>query len=205
MGGGHSFGGGGFGGSHVSAYAGPSSRFTSQARASVRSGGLGYYGRPGPGWGRGGQSRSGGTHWYFRTAPYGWGYGYPYYGYYYGYPWWGDDSGYDEQGGEQQIGNSVEEYPNGEQDQDAYAQEPQDDPPGRPAASQRAQPATVLVFRDGHEREIENYAIVASTLWNFAGTRTEKIPLDSLDIPATIRTNDARGVDFQLPSTSEGQ
>jgi len=213
MGGGHGFGGGGFSGSHGSAYAGPrsGSRYISQARPGLgyRSspyGGPGHYARPGSAWGRGrNNGRSGGTHWYFRTVPYGWGYGYPYYGYYYGYPWWGDDSGYDEQAGEQQVGNGIEEYPPGDQDQDAYAQSPHDDPP---AASDRAQqePATVLVFRDGHERQIENYAIVASTLWNFTGTRTEKIPLDSLDIPATIRTNEQRGVDFRLPSTiEEGQ
>ena len=92
-----------------------------------------------------------------------------------------------------------------EQDQDAYAQGTGS--PGRPAASHQArqEPATVLVYRDGHERQIENYAIVASTLWNFMGTRTEKIPLDDLDIPATIRVNEQRGVDFQLPHTSEGE
>jgi hypothetical protein len=93
-----------------------------------------------------------------------------------------------------------------EQDQDAYAQADQA-PNGRQAASRRGleEPPTVLVFRDGHEREIENYAIVALTLWSFAGTRTEKIPLDDLDIPATIRVNEQRGVDFQLPHASEGE
>jgi hypothetical protein len=203
MGGGHSFGGGGFGGSHGGSYAASGSRYGSQARAGLGAGPLrsgSHYGSSGSAWGRGGQRRSGGTHWYFRTAPYGWGYGYPYYGDYYGYPWWGDDPGYDEQS-DNQIGNSVDEYPSGDDDQDAYAQDPPYDPPSRFAASQRApnEPNTVLVFRDGHEREIENYAIVATTLWNFAGAKTEKIPLDSLDIPATIRVNEQRGIDFELP------
>jgi hypothetical protein len=123
------------------------------------------------------------------------------------YPWWGDSDSYgDDGGGDQQIGNDINaEDPDAEQDQDAYAQG--QDPPERPAASRqvRHEPATVLVYRDGHDKRIENYAIFASTLWNFAGARTEKIPLDSLDIPATIRVNEQRGVDFQLPHASEGE
>ena len=230
MSGGHSFGGGfgggshasSYSGSHASAYAGPrsSSRYISQARSGPGSRSFSYgrpshyVRRPGTGGGRRGghEGHSGGTRWRIRTRGDGWGYGYPYYGYYdpYLYPGWRDSGFYgdDDQAGDQQIGNDVEEEnPGAEQDQDAYAQDPPDDPPGRPAASHqsRQEPATVLVFRDGHEKKIENYAIVASTLWNVAGTRTEKIPLDSLDIPATIRLNEQRGVDFQLPHTSEGE
>ena len=95
----------------------------------------------------------------------------------------------------------------GEQDQDAYAR-----PMPRPRASQpvsephaQNEPATVLVFRNGQQREIQNYAIVDGLLWNFTPSRTEKIPLAVLDIQATIKANDDRGVDFRLPGTGEGQ
>lgn len=87
-----------------------------------------------------------------------------------------------------------------QQDQDAYAE-----PAPRTHEQTHNDPATVLVFRDGHEREIENYAIVGTVLWNFGASRTEKIPLEALDLPATVKANDDRGVDFRLPSASEGQ
>lgn len=65
--------------------------------------------------------------------------------------------------------------------------------------------ATVLVFRDQHKEEVKNYAIVGQTLWNFAPQHTEKIPLSELDIPATEKANDERGVSFHVPGTGEGQ
>lgn len=66
-------------------------------------------------------------------------------------------------------------------------------------------PATVLVFRDEHKQEVQNYAIVGQTLWNFAPRRTQKIPLSSLDIPATEKANDDRGIAFRIPGPNEGQ
>ena len=58
---------------------------------------------------------------------------------------------------------------------------------------------TVLVFRDTHTEEIQNYAIVGNTLWVFTELRARKISIASLDIPATTKANGDRGVDFQLP------
>jgi len=58
---------------------------------------------------------------------------------------------------------------------------------------------TELVFRDKHVEEVQNYAIVGQTLWILSGQRARKIPLTELDIPATKKANDNRGVDFQLP------
>jgi hypothetical protein len=66
-------------------------------------------------------------------------------------------------------------------------------------------PATLLVFRDEHQQEVQNYAIVGQTLWSFAPGRTQKIPLSSLDLPATEKANDDRGVTFRVPAGSEAQ
>ncbi|MGA7906821.1 MAG: hypothetical protein WCA16_05375, partial [Candidatus Sulfotelmatobacter sp.] len=66
-------------------------------------------------------------------------------------------------------------------------------------------PPTVLVFRDQHQQEVQNYAIVGQTLWNFAPQRTQKIPLSDLDVPTTTKVNDDRGVDFRVPGSGEGQ
>lgn len=60
-------------------------------------------------------------------------------------------------------------------------------------------PETVLVFRDKHTQEIQNYAIVGNTLWVFTEQRAWKIPIANLDVPATTRANEDRGADFQLP------
>jgi len=70
-------------------------------------------------------------------------------------------------------------------------------------ASASDQPQTVLVFKDGHQVEVANYAIVGSTLYDLSSGHRQKIALNDLDLSATAKQNDDRGVDFQLPSTSE--
>ncbi len=68
-----------------------------------------------------------------------------------------------------------------------------------------AQPPTVLVFKDGHQSDVLNYAIVGDTLFDFADGRTRKILLADLDLKATQKANDDRGVDFAVPSSATGQ
>jgi len=62
------------------------------------------------------------------------------------------------------------------------------------------QPRTVLVFKDGRQLEISNYAIAGSTLYNLSDGLPRKVALAELDLPATVKQNDDRGVDFQLPA-----
>lgn len=92
-------------------------------------------------------------------------------------------------------------------DQDAYAPRSSERHPAYDSASQPQEPvpATVLVFRDQHREEVSNYAIVGQTLWSFSGQRTKKIPLAGLDIAATEKANDDRGVTFRAPGPNEGQ
>ncbi len=75
--------------------------------------------------------------------------------------------------------------------------------PEKPEEPVIAQPTTVLVFKDGHRSEVVNYAIVGETLFDFAKDRTHKILLADLDLPATRRANDDRGVEFKLPPGSK--
>jgi hypothetical protein len=58
---------------------------------------------------------------------------------------------------------------------------------------------TTLVFRDKHTRQVQNYAIVGQSLWIFDEQRATKVPLSSLDLEATRKTNDERGIEFQIP------
>lgn len=149
----------------------------------------------------------------------GYGYGYPWWGYYDPWlsDWWDSDSSYDndyynnlaaanqmnEDNLEQQRMFRQEEA---DGDQDAYARPA---PAPRPAQEEKQGtsiiPDTVLVFRDQHKEEIQNYAIVGNTLWNFAAQHTQKIPLADLDLAATTKANDDRGVIFRLPIASEAQ
>jgi len=158
-----------------------------------------------------------------RIRTYGYGlrnncYGYPCRGY--GYPWgsyagidpywWGDSGSSYDQDQQNQIGLAEEmNQQNLAEQQLRQPSDPNTDAPSAPAPHQQevteAAPATVLIFRDQHKEEVKNYAIVGQTLWNFAPQRTEKIPLSDLDIPATTKANEDRGVSFRLPGGQEGQ
>lgn len=92
-------------------------------------------------------------------------------------------------------------------DQDAYAPRSSERRYAPETASQAPEPAvpTVLVYRDQHKQEVQNYAIVGQTLWAFSSGRTQKIPLANLDVVATEKANDDRGVAFRVPGANIGQ
>jgi hypothetical protein len=71
------------------------------------------------------------------------------------------------------------------------------------AGPETDQPQTVLVFKDGHQAEIQNYAIVGDTLYDLTDGRRRKIALADLDLTATVNQNDDRGVDFQVPASAQ--
>jgi hypothetical protein len=156
-----------------------------------------------------------------RSFIYPWGYG----GYY--DPWWWN-SGYDDSSYDQDYENdrAVADRMNAESldqqrmlrqeeadgDQDVYADSrAAGSSPRSPRSSHdEAQgspimPATVLVFRDQHKQEVQNYAIVGQTLWSFAPQHTQKIPLANLDLAATAKANDENGVTFRVPNAGEAQ
>lgn len=138
--------------------------------------------------------------------------GYPYASNYFpawGWDWWDSSSSYnydEDQARELALANemnteNLEEQRLREQDdrdqvrdQDLYARRTQ-------ARDERsaAGPTTALVFRDQHVEEIRNYAIAGGTLWVLNEQAAKKIPLAQLDLDATVKKNDERGVDFQVP------
>lgn len=59
-------------------------------------------------------------------------------------------------------------------------------------------PATVFIFKDGHQMETRNYAIMGETLFDFSGNGLKKIQLSDLDATATTKANDDRGVSVKL-------
>lgn len=60
-------------------------------------------------------------------------------------------------------------------------------------------PATVFIFKDGHQIETRNYAIVGQTLYDFSSSTLKKVPLKDLDAAATAKANDDRGTTVKLP------
>jgi hypothetical protein len=88
------------------------------------------------------------------------------------------------------------------EDEVARLREERDSPavaPARPPVEVKSTP-TLLVFRDKHTQEVQNYAVVGGTIWIFSEQRATKLPLSWLDIDATTKANDERGVDFRLPN-----
>ncbi len=73
---------------------------------------------------------------------------------------------------------------------------------GVPDAPAPDQPKTVLIFKDGHQAEVENYAIVGDTLYDLSEGRRHKIALADLNLEATAQQNDDRGIDFTVPATA---
>jgi hypothetical protein len=78
----------------------------------------------------------------------------------------------------------------------------EDTPPaGFNPSPEPPQDPTVLVFKDGHQLEIGNYAIVNQTLYDLTPGHPRRIALADLDLPATQKQNDDHGVPFDLPSS----
>jgi hypothetical protein len=204
------------GGSHAFSGAHSSSGFAGHSFAGASS----FSGSRSRAFGRSGSARNGlriGTYGLRNCSGYGcrglYGYGYPWAYGFDPYWWWDSGSSYD-QDQQDQIGlaqemnqqNLAEQQMRGQNDQgdqNVYARSPS--PPPHQEERTEALPSTVLVFRDQHQQEVQNYAIVGQTLWIFAPQRTQKVPLSDLDLPTTTKANDDRGVDFHVPGGREGQ
>jgi hypothetical protein len=78
----------------------------------------------------------------------------------------------------------------------------------RTVANQQAQvelPPAVLIFRDGHNEEVRDYTIVDGILYARGDYYTDgywnrKVQLTALNLPETLKFNEARGVHFVLPN-----
>jgi len=65
--------------------------------------------------------------------------------------------------------------------------------------SSEAQKPTLLIFKDGHTLELANYAIIGAFLFDLTPGHDRRIALADLDLEATRKQNDDRGISFQLP------
>jgi hypothetical protein len=67
-----------------------------------------------------------------------------------------------------------------------------------PAPVEDKTPTTVFIFKDGHQLETKNYAIMGGTLFDFSSKVLRKIQMDEIDSAATLKANDDRGVVMKL-------
>ena len=61
----------------------------------------------------------------------------------------------------------------------------------------------MLIFKDGHQLEVQNYAVIGDMLYDLTPGRHHKIALADLDLTSTVQQNDDRGIDFRLPPNPE--
>ena len=146
-------------------------------------------------------------HHHVRNFGYGYGYAVPYaVPYYYGddnadsgdqEPYYGGPTVFDRRGSGELAPYQVSQYAPSLPTQTAQPQASERS--DEPAADQ---PQTILVFKDGHQLEVSNYAIVGSMLYDLTPGHSRKVPLADLNLPATSQQNDDRGIDFQLPGNT---
>lgn len=79
-------------------------------------------------------------------------------------------------------------------------------PSEHPRELARELPPAVLVFHDGRTEEVSNYTIMSGTIYSKAdywttGSWTKKIQIADLDVPATLKLNHERGLNFVLPAS----
>jgi hypothetical protein len=94
--------------------------------------------------------------------------------------------------------------------EDQYADRRRRDEEKPPAAPEQVvqptpladQPQTVLVFKDGHQLELQNYAVIGDLLYDLTPGHRRKVALAELDLTATATQNDERGVVFELPQSA---
>ena len=93
----------------------------------------------------------------------------------------------------QRLTDEVEEL---RQEQSARQQ-----PPSPQPQAERLSPMAVFVLRDGTRVESRNYGIAGQTIWILTERHARMIKVSDLDIAATNKSNEERGLDLVIPTT----
>ena len=110
----------------------------------------------------------------------------------------GNDSVIDEQGGRFYERTVTERSSEPLPDSDTRTRPSPTPPPVSANGGEENDVRTLLIFKDGRQMEVSNYAIMGTTVYVFTGDR-RKIPLNELDVDATVKANEQRGTDFHVP------
>jgi hypothetical protein len=138
---------------------------------------------------------------------------YPSYAYYGGPLWDWNDSSYDARFNNDdyaryqtaaeinRLSDEVQQLRE-EREYNEAASQPAPPPAPQPAVQATAQPdlPVVVVFLDKRIQEVNNYAVANEMLVVLDGNRRTKFRLADIDLAATMKLNDERGVDFEIPN-----
>jgi hypothetical protein len=58
------------------------------------------------------------------------------------------------------------------------------------------EPPLTVVLHDGQMLQIQNYAVMGDTLWDLSSQPSHRIPVSSIDIPASTKASEASGAEF---------
>ena len=110
----------------------------------------------------------------------------------------GNDSVIEEQGGHFYERTVTERSSDPLPEPDTRSRPAATPPPVSANGNEENDARTLLIFKDGRQMEVSNYAIMGTTVYVFTGDR-RKIPLSELDVDATVKANEQRGTDFHVP------
>lgn len=71
-----------------------------------------------------------------------------------------------------------------------------------PSQAESEADPTMLIFKDGHQLEVGNYAIVGHNLYDMSPGHSGKVALADIDVTATQKQNEQHGVKFQVPASA---
>ena len=140
---------------------------------------------------------------------------YPYYTWYPSYAYYGgplrdwDDSSYDARFNDNyyaryqtaaEINRLSDEVQQLREEREYSPAATQPAPAPRPVVQAKEDLPVVVVFLDRHIQEVKNYAVANEMLVVLDGNRRTKYPLADIDLAATMKLNDERGVDFEIPN-----
>jgi hypothetical protein len=124
-----------------------------------------------------------------------------------GYPDYGYDPGPDPGAqsavmAENMMGDQINRL-SAEVEQLKYAQAPQPPPYATREDPQPAQPPVTLVLRNGQQLQVQNYAVMDQTFWDFSTQPTRKIPIANIDVAASAKATAASGGEFPQLETED--
>jgi hypothetical protein len=90
----------------------------------------------------------------------------------------------------QQLSSEVEQLRSAPYPQTGYTPAPVNDPPAPPT------PPVTVVLRGGEQIQVQSYAIMGSTFWDFSKQPARRIPVASIDVAASTKATEATGGEF---------